>query len=218
MSETHQLFVLRQQADYEISDSGRLTTLPEGSGGEIAPGPVNISFGETNRTKWPDSFIASSVLMGFREDLAKQLELKYIKGAEWYPANIISIRNRRLLQVPAPKYSWCRIIGRIRTTPYYVRYVPTEERYADGQIISKPIQTDEPVELDKFGCLVVNELEKRWLRHQLKFETWDGSDMARVLPTGIAPYQVFSSRFAQLLKELSVQNIKAFPLQEGYGL
>lgn len=217
MSYTFNPFEIVQQAEYEVQQSGELVTLPEGSGGETAPGPVNVSFGETNFGKWPDSFEAIG-LKAFRADLVDAFQNADIKGAEWYPINIISIRNKRLTRVTPPIYRWCRLIGRIRTTPYYVRSVPTERRHNKGSVVFDYVKTEDPVELDSFGCRIVNKPSQRHICHKLQLDTWDGSDMMRVLPVAGPPYEVFSSRFADLLQELKVENMKAFPLTKGYGL
>lgn len=116
MSDATAFFALKQQMDYEISHSGKLVTLPEGSGGEIAAGPIEVNVGEANYSLWPDSFDSGGII-AFREDIVNALDKGNIKGLEWHPIQISSVRNRRLSKLVAPTYLWGRITGRIRTLP-----------------------------------------------------------------------------------------------------
>jgi len=209
-------FTLGGQKNYEIHLRGGTVTLPEGSGGETPPGPATVDFGETNHSHWPDSFETIGII-AFSSDLVKAFKIHSITGADWYPIIIAKNHNRRLLKKQPPRYLWPRINGRIRATPYYSKYITTDQRDTDGNEIQTEVRTDERVELDKYGCLIINRPTQRYLSHQINPETWDGTDLMRVLPI-VAPYELCSRKFANLLASLKVQNMKAFPLGKGYGL
>lgn len=215
-SSVGQFYILRGQKNYEVYLRGDPITLPEGSGGETPPGPAIVEFGETNHSRWPDAFQTVGIT-AFRDDIINGLMKCHITGVEWHPVIVAKIRNRRLNKVPPPHYLWPRITGRIRTTPYYSKYVDTQELDPEGNPIQKKIRTDHPVELDPQGCMVINVPDGLYLSHEIQSETWDGSDLMRVLPI-VAPYEVCSKKLADRLIELKVENIKAFPLTKGYGI
>lgn len=201
----------------QVSDTATTVTLPEGSGGEPKPGLVEVHFGETTIGTWPDVF-ETTRLMAFCQKHVEAFKAAGITGIEWYPIKITENCNRRLTKITPPRYFWARITGRIRCFPFGFKSKKTDKTYQDGRPIYKYIRERKPIELDRFGCLAIRNPKFQQLKHAILPETSDHSDLMRVLPTGILPYEVCSKRFADLLVELKVLNISASPLRPGYGL
>ena len=210
-------FYINYTNDYEVSTYAKTITLPEGGAGETAPGPINVSFGETRWTKWPDAFQTNTIQI-FNSEFVSQFEIKQFTGVEWYPVIIKNNYNRRLVKITPPTYFWARITGRIKAVPYFTEFVATEKQYPDGSWVEEPRETTKPIVLDPTGCKVLNAPDYQCLQHRIIKDSWDGSDWVRVIPVAIYPTELITQRVADLFKTLKIENATLYPIGKNRGL